>query len=253
MPGADVFHALTVQLLPALERLASASDGWLPVNWPKNPGVGLADAIAVVNAGVPLVWVPGPAIVADLASAPDAAARGAILEASASQISGDCSAVLAEIARPELKELTALAAEAAGAFRAGFPAAAQALATNVFDTLLRDVTRRGTILAPVPERGWYWHVRQQLEPVGDETMMTEFRQACVMAPALPALQTYTPGDPVPATFARHATAHGAGPAQYTEINVVISLMLATSMLRKRTPLAFRQKHRSHMLARGAFR
>lgn len=231
MPEANVFQAVTQQLIPAIVRLGTAIEGWLPVNWPESPGVFLTDAVAVVNAGVPLVWVPRAAIVAELTSAPDDAGRGAILAASSPEISEDCSAVLAEVARPELKALAALAAEAARALRAEFPAPAQALAANVFDTLLRDATGRGIILNPVP-KFWYGHVLQQIGPVGDKTMMTEFRQACVLAPAVPALQKFLPGDPVPATFARHATAHSAGPDQYTEVNAVISLMLATSMLRE---------------------
>jgi hypothetical protein len=192
MPESNFFHAVMVQLAPALERLGTAIEAALPVNWPRSPGIHLTEAVAIVNAGIPLVWVPSAAIVAQLISAPDGAARAAILVASSADISDDCSTVLADVTRPELKALAALAAEAASTLRAGFPAAAQALASNVFDTLLRDVTRRGIILEPAP-RFWYGHVQRQIEPVGDDTTMTEFRQACVMAPSLPALQTYVPG------------------------------------------------------------
>jgi hypothetical protein len=231
IPQTNVFQGLLAQLMPALERFGSLLESCMPTNWPSSPGVYLGDAVGIVNSGIPLAWVPGPEMVTALTSAPDLAARHAILADHAAEIAGDCSAVLTEVVNPELKALAVLASEAAGAL-SSFPAAAQALATNVFDTLLRDICRRGVILQPVPNRGWYGRVRSQLEPIGDKTLLVELRQACVIAPAGPALQNYTPGDPPPEAFTRHATAHGAGPEQYSKVNAVISVMLAASMLRE---------------------
>jgi hypothetical protein len=232
IPQASLWQLITAQLIPALERIRPAILGWLPANWQDTPGIRLTEAVTVINDGIPLIWVPRAAIAADLVSAPGAAARAAILVAASAEISDDCSAVLAEITRPELKPLAALAARAALALRADLPEPAQALAANVFDTCLREMASRGTILQPVSNRGWYGRVRKQIEPVGDETLLTEFRQACVMAPVLPALEDYMPGNPPPGTFARHATAHCASLDQYTDANAVISVMLATSVLRE---------------------
>jgi hypothetical protein len=215
-----------------LERIRPAILEWLPANWRDTPGILLTEAVTVINDGIPLIWVPRAAIVTDLVSAQGAAARAAILVVASAEISDDCSAALAEITRPELKPLAALAARTACSLRAGLPEPAQALAANVFDACLREMASRGTILEPVSNRSWYGRVRKQIEPVEDETLLTEFRQACVMAPVLPALKDYMPGNPPPGTFARHATAHCASLDQYTDANAVISVMLATSVLRE---------------------
>jgi hypothetical protein len=47
-----------------------------------------------------------------------------------------------------------------------------------------------------------------------------------------ALVSFKPGGPVPVHLNRHATAHAAGPEQYSDVNAVIALMLTTSVLRQ---------------------
>lgn len=139
---------------------------WLPANWQDTPGIRLTEAVSVINDGIPLIWVPRAAIVADLVSAPGAAARAEILVAASAEISDDCSDALAKITRPELKPLAALAARSARALRADLPEPAQALAASVVDTCLREMASRGTILRPVSNKGWHRRVRKQIEPVG---------------------------------------------------------------------------------------
>lgn len=63
------------------------------------------------------------------------------------RIAEDCLVVLGEIVAPELPPLTKLAAEAVIALRDGHRSGAQALAGNIFDTLLRDAAGRGVIFA----------------------------------------------------------------------------------------------------------
>ena len=197
------------------------------------------------------MWVPRPQIVTELVEASGAPARRAVLVASASEIASDCLAVLAEVNAPDLKDLADLAAEAADTLRMGKPGSAQALAANVFDTLLHDVCRRAVILQPVPANGWYRKVRDQIEPVGDGTLIGELRHTCVLAAALPALQSYWPGDPSPEEYACHATAHGASRIQYSDVNAVIAVMLTTSMLREAQESSWEGQGQGVSSARGA--
>jgi hypothetical protein len=222
--------------IPQLIRLPTLNlpEDWYPPNWEGVADLDIDAAISIVlDEGVPLVWVPGPAIVAQLVSAPDADARADILLSLRDEIAGDCIAVLAEIGAPELKPLAELAVEAVTALRSGHPSGAQALASNVFDTLLRDSARRGVIFAGPPVGYFkYDKVRKQIQPVSDNTAIGRFRSACVLSAALPALENYDPSDPPPPRFVRHATAHCAHPIQYTPANAIVAVMLMVSMLRE---------------------
>jgi hypothetical protein len=210
---------------------------WYPPNWEEAPGQDVDDladkAIAIIqDEGIPLVWVPRPETVRALVCAADADARDAILLASGGGISDDCTAVLADITATELMPLADLGMQALAALRDGHAAPAQALATNVFDTLLRDMGRRGVIFGGPLAYFKYDKVRKRIEPVSDETLISRYRAACVLAAAVPALQDYGPADPAPTRFVRHATAHRAGPEQYTRVNAIVAVMLMTSMLRE---------------------
>ena len=187
----------------------------------------------VLEEGVPLVWVPRPAIVARLVGAADADARDGILLSSGDEIAVDCLTVIGEITDAQLKPLAGLAAEAVASLRSGHSSSAQALAGNLFDTLLRDATRRGVIFAAPPVGQFqYARVRNQIKPVSDNTVISQFRSDCVLSAALAALQDYDPSDPPPARFVRHATAHCARREQYTPVNAIVAVMLMASMLRE---------------------
>ena len=210
---------------------------WYPPNWEEAPGQDVDDladkAIAIIQSeGIPLVWVPRPETVRALVRAADADAHHTILLASRDDISDDCTAVLTEITDAELMPLADLGAHALAALRDGRAAPAQALATNVFDTLLRDMGRRGVVFGGPLGYFKYDKVRKRIEPVSDETLISRYRAACVLAAAVPALQEYEPGDPAPVRFVRHATAHCAGPEQYTPVNAIVAVLLMASMLRE---------------------
>jgi hypothetical protein len=210
---------------------------WFPPNWEEVPGQDVDDladkAVAIIQGeGIPLVWVPRPQTVRALVRAADADARDSILLVSRDDISDDCTAVLTEVTAAELMPLADLGAHAVGALRDGNAAPAQALATNVFDTLLRDMGRRGVIFDGPLGYFKYDKVRKRIEPVSGETRISQYRAACVLAAAVPALQDYEPADPAPVRFVRHATAHRVGPEQYTPVNAIVAVMLMTSMLRE---------------------
>jgi len=218
-----------IDLLP-LDHLAEL----LPPNWKDVPDLDVSTVIGIVlEEGVPLVWVPQAAIVAELVGAANADARDGILVSSRVDIADDCLTVIREITDAKLKPLARLAAEAVIALRTGHSSSAQALATNVFDTLLRDATRRGMIFVGSPDGYFkYPKVRKQITPVSDDTDIGQFRSDCVLSAALAALQDYDPSDPPPGRFVRHATAHSARPEQYTPVNAIVAVMLMASTLRE---------------------
>ena len=238
LPELEVFRGLAGSVIPQLIKLPPLDLGlpadWFPRNWEDVPDLDVGKAMGIVlEEGVPLIWVPRPAIVARLVGAADADARDGILLSSGDDIAVDCLTVIGEITDAQLKPLAGLAAEAVASLRSGHSSSAQALAGNLFDTLLRDATRRGVIFAAPPAGQFqYARVRNQIKPVSYNTVIRRFRPDCVLSAALPALQRYDPSDPPPARFVRHATAHSAGPEQYTPVNAIIAVMLMTSMLRE---------------------
>jgi hypothetical protein len=232
----EAFRRFAKFAVPPLLKLPQLNlpRGWFPCNWEDVIDLDIDAALGIMlDEGIPLVWVPRPAIVAELVSAPDADARDGILLSLRDDIVDDCLTVLEDITTPELKPLVELAIDAANALRNGHDSSAQALAANVFDTLLRDVARRGVIFAGPPIGYFkYEKIRKRITPVGDDTAIVRFRVACVLSAALTALEDYYPTDPPPTRFVRHATAHCAHPAQYAPVNAVVAVMLMVSMLQE---------------------
>jgi hypothetical protein len=205
---------------------------FFPPNWREGPEPDLDKAIEVMTEGIPLIWVPRGAIIAELLQAADIDTRDGVLKARRTDIAEDCLTVLGQIADAGLKPLAGLAADAARALRDGYEAPAQALAANVFDTWLRDAARHGVLFTLGAGRWKYPKVRSQIKPVDDATKLAKLQEECAMAPALAALADFLPSDPTPRRYGRHATAHSARPEQYTTANAVVAVMLATSLLRQ---------------------
>jgi hypothetical protein len=205
----------------------------VPPNWQDIEDPDWSAALAIMNEGIPLIWVPRGSIVGRLINAGNAESRLEILDHARGNIVDDCAAALDEVTAPDLVPLAGLAAASGRALRDGHCAASQALSANVFDTWLRDTVRRGALFAP-PGKGHspYEHLRKQIVPVTDDVRITELKASGALTPVVMALAKFTPGGPVPTQFARHATAHAAGPEQYTDVNAIIALMLTTSALRQ---------------------
>jgi hypothetical protein len=218
----------------AVPDLGSVPVGYYPPNWWSVAKLDGDVAIAIMQEeGIPLAWVPRAEIVADLIAAPDPDARDTILVARTQEIVEDCRRRLAEVLDADLQDLNGLTGDAGRALEQSNPTAAQALAANVFDTLLRDVRHRGRLFAGSTGRFKYQHVTSGITPVSEETLIGVYRATCVLTPVLKALAEFNvETDPVPGRFTRHATAHRAGTTQYTPPNAIIAIMLATSLLRE---------------------
>lgn len=237
-PQSEALRQFTRSVIPQLIKVPPVTltlpVDWFPRNWADLADDDFDTAVGIgQDEGIPLVWVPRPAIVADMVGAWDAEARDRILLSFREEIADDCLTVLSEVTAPGLKPLAELAAEAVIALRDGHGSSAQALAGNVFDTLLRDVARRGVIFTGPPVGYFkYDKIRKRIPPVSDDTLIRRFRADCVLSAALQALEEYKPSDPPPGRFLRHATAHYARAEQYTPVNAIVAVMLAASMLRE---------------------
>ncbi|MFC8765982.1 hypothetical protein ACFUAG_35470 [Streptomyces sp. NPDC057193] len=116
----------------------------------------------------------------------------------------------------------------------GMFSGAQALAANVWDTLVRGLAFATP--AWLTDKGWwpgYAKFSQSVPTVDtDDATIGQFRRAAVLLPFAKTLEEFRRQHPVPEAFNRHATAHAAGAVQYTAANAVIALMLAVSVLRE---------------------
>ncbi|WP_103530548.1 hypothetical protein [Streptomyces sp. SM11] len=177
----------------------------------------------LLEEGIPLMWVPGPKVVRALLDAPDAATRRDIIGERWQEIVGDCEAVASTVDHPDLLEARDFAIDCVAALRAGHAKPAQALAANLLDSLMSahfkdDLKGKLTSHKKTP--------KFDLNGYG-------MRIAFTFAPVWRAHATFKASDrdTIPSFFVRHASVHGVSRVQYSRINAIYALMLATSVMR----------------------
>lgn len=182
----------------------------------------LVEQVVMVD-GIALYELPRTEIAAELIHADGASARRAVLEGSWQEISADCREVVDGLRHEALSDFTRIATAMLDALDAGHTEAAQSLAAGLLDSLLRHHHKK--------DRRKYMPSRTSTEiPDGyDELNAKAF---IAHAPILQAYQNFDTdkGDPVPATFNRHATAHTVSPGQFTLPNAMQGVMLACGLL-----------------------
>lgn len=96
------------------------------------------------------------------------------------------------------------------------------MAANLLDTLLRTHFTED------------FRTITNNHPNGTRLVLDDYtiRVACNIVPVWAAYRQFwtSNGDPVPRTFARHASAHAVSSAQYNRANAVLGIMLVTSLL-----------------------
>jgi hypothetical protein len=218
-----VLRAQREQITKLMAVTADALRRIYPENWHGVRGIEFDRLESILlDEGIPLVGVPRASTVQAILDAPEAAARRALVGRRWRSIITDCAMALDSFERPELKGQIGFGMKAVEALRDGHVEAAQALATNLLDTLLRThFTADFRTITGNRANG------KQLE-LDDYTI----RVACVIAPIWAAYREFwtTKGDPVPRTFARHASAHAVSRTQYNRTNAVLGIMLVTSLL-----------------------
>lgn len=210
---------LTKQLQDSLVKLRANA---LPTNLRSvSREIDFDDVLTFVEEeGITLYLVPRASIAKKLLTAPGRSARRAVLGRNLDAIVTDCKAVLSECSEPATtfalgfinSGLTSMAAD-------NYPPA-QALFTNVLDTLLQT-----TLTASERKR-----MTSHKEGQGPQSLDLELRKAYVMLPIWRSYESYWAenGDPIPTIYSRHASAHGVSARQYSKRNTVQALMLVTS-------------------------
>jgi len=172
----------------------------------------------LLEEGLPLVWVPSQPTLEAILAAPDARSRRRILGRRWQHVLNDCEAVLEDISYPSLTRHISFAQEAVSALRAGYVTAAQALAANLLDSIMRCNFSKSSAREITRNKK------------GDQFDLDGYkmRVACTLAPIWHAYAEYwqDKGDPIPRTFGRHPSAHAVSRAQYSRINALTALMLA---------------------------
>ncbi|CAL9656146.1 hypothetical protein [Streptomyces sp. enrichment culture] len=217
-------------LQSVLERL----DAMMPENW-QGQRLAYKDMVRLMQEGTPLAWVPPADVIRQLLVASDAPARTAVLDDCRPEILASCSEALAAVTDARFSAQKTLLEECVRMTERGMFSGAQALAANVWDTLVRGLAFANP--AWLTDKGWwpgYAEIGRSVPTVDvdDDATIGQFRKAAVFLPFAKTLEEFRRQHPVPEGFNRHATAHAAGALQYTAANAVIALMLAVSVLRE---------------------
>ncbi|MDQ2760133.1 MAG: hypothetical protein M3Y17_06790 [Actinomycetota bacterium] len=173
--------------------------------------------------GVPLAWVPPARVVGELVAAADHAARNEVLLAHADVIAADGRRMLGEVVHEDLAALHAAITAAWDAWEADLKMPAQAMAAAVVSSIINE------------HLGFkrFSDFRKQWEPLyqrhPDKLLMVTRTNAVNCSLAVAVLHK-NQGPFV--GFHRHETVHGLSAAQYTPVNALRALMLATSAARE---------------------
>lgn len=219
-----VVEAQQKQLARILEAAAKGLDRLYPENWHGIDRVDwtLAESVCL-DEGIPLAGVPRRDTVQALLAESDGDSRRRMLARRWRSISSDCSRVLDGSTQVSLRSDVWYASKAVDALQAGHSEAAQALAANLIDTMVkkhfgtaefRGITTNRADKPPLDPDRFALHV------------------ALVVAPVWSAYADFwvNRGDAIPTSFARHATAHAVSSHQFTRANAVQAIMIVTSLI-----------------------
>lgn len=205
--------------------LRSLAETFFPPNWKgvEHPEFDVIETI-LLDDGIPLAWVPAQAVLQAVFDAPDAATRRQVIGRRWKRIVSNCEDVLGEVGHVSLQHHQPFATDIVCALRDGHVPAAQALAANLLDSILRRNFSNDSF--KMVTRNKKGGARFDLDDY-------QARAAFTLAPIWRAYAEYweSQGDPIPRIFGRHPSAHAVSRAQYSRVNAVVALMLVTSLLR----------------------
>jgi hypothetical protein len=196
-----------------------------PPNWRELGDSSKVDQVLAImdETGWCLVWCPRRELIETLVDAPDVGARTAILLDAQELVLEDLRGCLAQTSGEEIADHRDAAGRAIDAFASGHDAAAQALAAADLSALIN-----GTL-------GLSFHrAEQRLQGDPMEASINAFREQAVFNMVSLSLQRYYAdrGDPIPASFSRHATAHSISNEQYTKVNSLAALLLLVAFIKE---------------------
>jgi len=175
--------------------------------------------LLMMDEGLPLAWVPRSKTIDAILRADNSARRRAVYGARWHSVVDDCEALLDRMSAAETHRYVIFAKKAAGALRDRHAEAAQSLAANTLDTVLRQFLEK-------PKR------REVLGPKRIEPEDYPVRQFFIFSQLWGIHREFwvENGDPIPGTFNRHGAAHGVSRRQYSRLNAVLGLAHLTSLL-----------------------
>ena len=178
-----------------------------------------AVATISVEEGLPLAWIPRTEIVLALINRKNAEDRLRVLSSRFDDILDDCEIALIDVSHEWATQCRA----AINVLRqAGYEGPAQSHAGNIIDSI---------VLAIHGSKGRDAAV-EIAEEAYEELPLSLAVENLVLRPLILGFARWyvNTGDPIPASFARHVTAHAVGrPGVFTRLNGLIAVMLATSL------------------------
>ncbi|TDD37859.1 hypothetical protein E1287_07325 [Actinomadura sp. KC06] len=215
------------QLVPALSRLSVTIQNLFPPNWGEaRPRDWDEFEHMLAHEGIPVLRVPGPEIIAAIFAAKTPSDRRRVLSSRWKGIVTDCETVLNGVTHQRLADEREFALDCVKALRSGHTNAAQALAANLLDSVMRKFFSKEVRVKLTKNKFKDSGVTFDFDDF-------HFRAALTFAPVWCAHAEYWPdkGDPIPADYGRHPSAHAVSRKQYKRVNAVIALMLVTSVIK----------------------
>ncbi|MFV2172309.1 hypothetical protein ACFHW2_11995 [Actinomadura sp. LOL_016] len=215
------------QVAPSFELLHTTIQNLFPANWgDARPRDWDEFEHLLAHEGIPVLWVPGPQIIAAIFEAETPIERRRVINRRWKGVVNDCETVLQGVRHRYLEDERAFALDCVKALREGHTNAAQALAANLLDSIMWKFFTQELRLKLTKNDFKKNGVTFDYDDYS-------FRLALTFAPVWCAHAKYKPweGDPIPSEYVRHASVHGVSRRQYTRINAVIALMLVTSVIK----------------------
>jgi hypothetical protein len=207
--------------------LFSAHKKGRPDNWRRNPPPDWDALVRTAGSGIPVVWVPRQVVLDEVLASSTYEVKMDVLRRNQEEVLDDCMSAAATVDADPLKDVQCAVIEAVAAARAGFGTAAQALSASAISDLLETALGHRSFGA----------VRTSFKGVeASETPLMDFRHLLAMQAALPAIENYESVRGVPSRFNRHASAHGVSTLQYSPESMLISMLLAASLLKEASTL-----------------
>lgn len=224
-PFAALFEQQRKQWDSLFAPLRKLTESFFPPNWEgvSHPDFDTIETIAV-DEGISLAWIPSADVLQSLFDAPDSIARRQVIGRRWKRIVSDCELVLSEVDHVSLQRHQPFASDIVRALRDGHTSAAQALAANLLDSILRRNFDKDSFKTVTSNKKG-----------GDRFDLNTYRlrTALTLAPIWRSYAEYWEknGDPIPRSFGRHPSAHAVSRIQYSRINSVAALMLIAALLK----------------------
>ena len=199
-----------------------------PDNWAGKPPPDWESLVETAEMGIAVTWVPRRTLLDAVLSAFTYELKTVVLYDNRNAVLDDCEAVVATVDLNELQDIRHAVEEATAAARAGYRSAAQSLASAAVSELLESTFKHRKLGT----------AKSRFESVRlNEVSLLKSRYLIGMKAAVVALEDHdlTRGR-VPSRFNRHATAHRVSGIQYNFSSTLVSVLLASSLLKEASML-----------------